>query len=101
MYMCHSMGPARAYEVEMEGTTGGGRVTLFAVCHIDKSEWDKDHVAFRHQARRPSGVPRLALRPHPVGGERRRWLLVGVRNDDRVVPRTTLLHTYSAMVTTH
>ncbi|KAF8697288.1 hypothetical protein HU200_035877 [Digitaria exilis] len=64
VYMCHSTGPARAYEVEMEGAASGGRVTLFAVCHTETSEWDKDHVAFRFLGTKPGGPPVCHVLPY-------------------------------------
>ncbi|KAF8701835.1 hypothetical protein HU200_033157 [Digitaria exilis] len=64
VYMCHSTGPARGYEVEMEGTAGGGRVTLFAVCHTETSEWYKDHVAFRFLGIKPGGPPVCHVLPY-------------------------------------
>ncbi|CAL5002537.1 unnamed protein product [Urochloa decumbens] len=64
VYMCHSTGPSRAYEVEMEGTVDGDKITLLAVCHTETSEWDEDHVAFKVLGTRPGGPPVCHVLPY-------------------------------------
>ncbi|KAJ1397594.1 BURP domain [Sesbania bispinosa] len=47
VYYCHSQeGDTNLYEVLVEGENGG-RVQAAAICHMDTSKWDPDHVAFR------------------------------------------------------
>ncbi|CAL5006688.1 unnamed protein product [Urochloa decumbens] len=64
LYMCHSTGPARAYDVDMVDIVDGNNVTVPAVCHTDTSEWDEDHVAFRLLGTKPGGPPVCHVLPY-------------------------------------
>lgn len=47
VFYCHSQkGDTSLYEVLVEGENGE-RVEAAAICHLDTSKWDADHVAFR------------------------------------------------------
>ncbi|KAK7310643.1 hypothetical protein RJT34_08265 [Clitoria ternatea] len=47
VFYCHSQqSDTNMYEVLVEGENGG-RVKAAAICHMDTSKWDKDHVSFR------------------------------------------------------
>ncbi|QCE16807.1 hypothetical protein DEO72_LG11g3826 [Vigna unguiculata] len=47
VFYCHSQqSDTKLYEVLVEGENGG-RVQAAAICHMDTSKWDRDHVSFR------------------------------------------------------
>ncbi|WVZ18776.1 hypothetical protein V8G54_006098 [Vigna mungo] len=47
VFYCHSQqSDTRLYEVLVKGENGG-RVQAAAICHMDTSKWDRDHVSFR------------------------------------------------------
>ncbi|MED6162475.1 hypothetical protein PIB30_070789 [Stylosanthes scabra] len=47
VFYCHSQkSDVNLYEVLVEGDNGGG-VKSAAICHMDTSMWDSDHVSFR------------------------------------------------------
>jgi hypothetical protein len=47
VFYCHSQkGDTNLYEIVVEGENGG-IVHAAAICHMDTSKWDADHVAFR------------------------------------------------------
>lgn len=47
VFYCHSQhSDTNLYEVMVEGENGG-RVQAVAICHMDTSKWDRDHVSFR------------------------------------------------------
>ncbi|TKY75380.1 BURP domain-containing protein 17 [Spatholobus suberectus] len=47
VFYCHSQqSDTNLYEVSVEGENGG-RVQAAAICHMDTSKWDRDHVSFR------------------------------------------------------
>ncbi|KAG4391821.1 hypothetical protein AAZX31_04G012800 [Glycine max] len=47
VFYCHSQhSDTNLYEVMVEGENGG-RVQAAAICHMDTSKWDRDHVSFR------------------------------------------------------
>jgi hypothetical protein len=64
VYLCHGTGPARAYLVEMEGTRGGGAVTVAFICHTDTSRWNPEHVSFKVLGTKPGGAPVCHLMPY-------------------------------------
>lgn len=46
VFYCHSQqGDTSLYEIVVEGENGG-KVHAAAICHMDTSKWDADHVAF-------------------------------------------------------
>lgn len=64
VYRCHTTGPARAYMVDMEGTRGGGALTVATVCHTDTSRWNPEHVSFKLLGTKPGGAPVCHLMPY-------------------------------------
>ncbi|CAK8569236.1 unnamed protein product [Lathyrus sativus] len=57
VFYCHTQkGDANLYEIVVEGENGG-IVEAAAICHMDTSKWDADHVAFRVLNTRPGKSP--------------------------------------------
>lgn len=57
VFYCHSQqGDTGLYEVLVKGENGG-RVQAAAICHMDTSKWDVDHVAFRVLKVQPGTSP--------------------------------------------
>ncbi|KAI5402515.1 hypothetical protein KIW84_050220 [Lathyrus oleraceus] len=57
VFYCHTQkGDANLYEIVVEGEDGG-TVEAAAICHMDTSKWDADHVAFRVLNTRPGKSP--------------------------------------------
>ncbi|XP_027355809.1 BURP domain-containing protein BNM2A-like isoform X3 [Abrus precatorius] len=57
VFYCHSQkSDTKVYEVLVEGENGG-RVQAAAICHMDTSKWDKDHVSFRVLNVKPGTSP--------------------------------------------
>ncbi|XP_058780863.1 BURP domain protein USPL1-like [Vicia villosa] len=57
VFYCHTQkGDANLYEIVVEGENGGV-VEAAAICHMDTSKWDADHVAFRVLNTRPGKSP--------------------------------------------
>ncbi|KAI9106575.1 hypothetical protein K1719_022103 [Acacia pycnantha] len=56
VFYCHKTEATRAYTVPLEGADGV-RVKAVAVCHIDTSEWNPEHLAFQVLKVKPGTVP--------------------------------------------
>lgn len=57
VFYCHVKdGEHRVFEVLLGGENGE-RVEALGVCHVDTSQWDPDHAAFRVLGTRPGGSP--------------------------------------------
>ncbi|KAK4277032.1 hypothetical protein QN277_015098 [Acacia crassicarpa] len=56
VFYCHKTEGTRAYRVPLEGADGV-RVKAVAVCHIDTSEWNPEHLAFQVLKVKPGTVP--------------------------------------------
>ncbi|XP_023747590.1 BURP domain protein USPL1 [Lactuca sativa] len=57
VYYCHAQkGNNRAFEISLGGKNGN-RIDAIAVCHMDTSKWDTDHVAFRVLGVQPGSSP--------------------------------------------
>lgn len=57
VFYCHSQkGDTSLYEIVVEGENGG-IVQAAAICHMDTSKWDADHVAFRVLNVKPGNSP--------------------------------------------
>ncbi|KAL2636680.1 hypothetical protein AAZX31_06G012800 [Glycine max] len=57
VFYCHSQhSDTNLYEVMVEGENGG-RVQAAAICHMDTSKWDRDHVSFRVLKVQPGTSP--------------------------------------------
>lgn len=57
VYYCHGhKGSNRAFEISLGGENGN-RIDAIAVCHMDTSMWDADHVAFRVLGSQPGSSP--------------------------------------------
>lgn len=57
VFYCHSqLSDNVLYKVMLEGEDGG-RVDATAMCHMDTSQWDRDHVAFRVLGTSPGAGP--------------------------------------------
>ncbi|KAK9056749.1 hypothetical protein SSX86_024112 [Deinandra increscens subsp. villosa] len=57
VYYCHGQkGYNRVFEISLGGENGN-RVDAIAVCHMDTSMWDSDHVAFRVLGGQPGSSP--------------------------------------------
>ncbi|GFY89945.1 hypothetical protein Acr_07g0001420 [Actinidia rufa] len=57
VYYCHGQdGDHRLYELVLGGDNGE-RVEAVGVCHVDTSQWDPDHVAFRVLKTSPGKSP--------------------------------------------
>ncbi|KAI3769796.1 hypothetical protein L6452_00909 [Arctium lappa] len=57
VYYCHGQkGSNRAFEISLGGENGN-RVDAIAVCHMNTSMWDPDHVAFRVLGGQPGTSP--------------------------------------------
>lgn len=57
VFYCHSQhSDTNLYEVLVEGEDGG-RVQAPAICHMDTSKWDRDHVSFRVLNVEPGRTP--------------------------------------------
>lgn len=58
VYICHDTGTTtRTYMVDMEGVYSGMAITVAAICHIDTSQWDPDHISFKLLGTKPGGAP--------------------------------------------
>ncbi|CAN6356892.1 unnamed protein product [Urochloa humidicola] len=59
VYYCHMTGkPTRAYGVTLRGAPDRlPEVAMAAICHIDTSDWDPAHPAFKMLHTRPGGAP--------------------------------------------
>ncbi|CAN6343694.1 unnamed protein product [Urochloa humidicola] len=49
--------PTRAYEVTLRGAAAPPEVAMAAICHVDTSDWDPAHPAFKMVHTRPGGAP--------------------------------------------
>lgn len=57
VFYCHSQkGDTSLYEIVVKGENGG-IVEAAAICHMDTSKWDADHVAFRVLNVKPGNSP--------------------------------------------
>ncbi|XP_076921644.1 BURP domain-containing protein BNM2A-like [Bidens hawaiensis] len=57
VYYCHGQkGYNRVFEISLGGENGN-IVDAIAVCHMDTSQWDSDHVAFRVLGGQPGSSP--------------------------------------------
>ncbi|KAI3695548.1 hypothetical protein L1987_78545 [Smallanthus sonchifolius] len=57
VYYCHGQkGYNRVFEISLGGENGN-TVDAIAVCHMDTSNWDSDHVAFRVLGDQPGSSP--------------------------------------------
>ncbi|KAL4555662.1 hypothetical protein LXL04_038289 [Taraxacum kok-saghyz] len=57
VYYCHAQkGYNRAFKISLGGENGN-RIDAIAVCHMDTSKWDRDHVAFRVLGVQPGTSP--------------------------------------------
>ncbi|KAI3753248.1 hypothetical protein L2E82_25295 [Cichorium intybus] len=57
VYYCHGQkGYNRAFEISLGGENGN-RIDAIAVCHMNTSMWDRDHVAFRILGGQPGSSP--------------------------------------------
>ncbi|KAL8255339.1 hypothetical protein R6Q59_033560 [Mikania micrantha] len=57
VYYCHGQkGYNRVFEISLGGENGN-IVDAIAVCHMDTSDWDSDHVAFRVLGGKPGSSP--------------------------------------------
>ncbi|CAL4905336.1 unnamed protein product [Urochloa decumbens] len=55
VYYCHMTGkPTKAYAVALRGAA---EVSMAAICHVDTSDWDLAHPAFKMLHTRPGGAP--------------------------------------------
>jgi hypothetical protein len=72
VYRCHYMPerPSRAYAISIQGLGGGEEsssrplVAMVAVCHLDTSDWDPVHPAFKMMRSRPGGAPVCHFLPY-------------------------------------
>ncbi|KAF6176341.1 hypothetical protein GIB67_011130 [Kingdonia uniflora] len=56
VFYCHATHTTRAYEVSMLGANGK-KVKAVAVCHMDTSTWNPNHLAFQVLKVKPGSVP--------------------------------------------
>ncbi|XP_051145118.1 BURP domain protein USPL1-like [Andrographis paniculata] len=57
VFYCHGQaGDRKLYRVLLDGDSGG-RVDAVAICHMDTSQWDPDHVAFEVMRSSPGESP--------------------------------------------
>ncbi|KAJ1266057.1 hypothetical protein BS78_08G121700 [Paspalum vaginatum] len=60
VYYCHSTGsPTKAYQVLLRGLSGGPHqlITMATICHLNTSNWDPEHPAFKMLHTQPGGAP--------------------------------------------
>ncbi|XWS55231.1 hypothetical protein CRYUN_Cryun10bG0157500 [Craigia yunnanensis] len=57
VFYCHSQkSETRLFQVSL-GAENGDRVKASAACHMDTSQWDRDHVSFRLLKIKPRSSP--------------------------------------------
>ncbi|CAN6361729.1 unnamed protein product [Urochloa humidicola] len=65
VYRCHmSERSSRAYLISLQGLRGGAEVAMAAICHLDTSDWDPAHPAFKMLHTRPGGAPVCHFLPY-------------------------------------
>ncbi|ERM98556.1 BURP domain protein RD22 [Amborella trichopoda] len=57
VFFCHEATAARVYRVPLLGGAGSTEVDAVAVCHLDTSAWNPDHVAFKVLKVKPGSEP--------------------------------------------
>ncbi|XP_068318102.1 BURP domain protein RD22-like [Pyrus communis] len=56
VFYCHATKPTRAYVVPLRGSDGV-KAKAVAICHVDTSEWDPQHLAFQVLKVKPGTIP--------------------------------------------
>ncbi|CAL4905333.1 unnamed protein product [Urochloa decumbens] len=65
VYRCHmSERSSRAYVISLQGFRGGPEVDMAAICHLDTSDWDPAHPAFKLLHTHPGGAPVCHFLPY-------------------------------------
>ncbi|KAB2607741.1 dehydration-responsive protein RD22-like [Pyrus ussuriensis x Pyrus communis] len=56
VFYCHATKPTRAYVVPLRGSDGV-KAKAVTICHVDTSEWDPQHLAFKVLKVKPGTIP--------------------------------------------
>ncbi|KAB2623327.1 dehydration-responsive protein RD22-like [Pyrus ussuriensis x Pyrus communis] len=56
VFYCHATKPTRAYVVPLR-SSDGVKAKAVAICHVDTSEWDPQHLAFQVLKVKPGTIP--------------------------------------------
>lgn len=65
VFQCHMMNePSKAYMMSLRSLHGGPTTVMAALCHLDTSKWDPDHVAFKILHTQPGDMPVCHFMPY-------------------------------------
>ncbi|ERN04703.1 hypothetical protein AMTR_s00076p00180150 [Amborella trichopoda] len=56
VFYCHNVIKAKAFKAKLEGEDGN-KVDAVAICHLDTSSWDPNHVSFKVLGSKPGVEP--------------------------------------------